>query len=218
MGIGGGEGDRIRSHKSAVGHISIGAVGSQTDRAVPGCRSGTVGQTGTVGHAPTAGDGGLRRPGSAGGIVGQDHAIGHHDLGGGAGHHAMAVGGGKGHRIGAGIAGVRNVAIGAVRSQTDRAMCGTGLGGRGQTGAVGDADGAGNGLQAGPSPVAGAVGQGVCHRHMGGGRADIAFGIRGGKGNGVGADESTGRSVGIMAAPIDADRATIGRRGNRAMG
>ena len=208
--IGGGEGDGIGAHKTLRRRIGIGAVPAHTDRAMACAGRSAGGQARRIGRAEGAAIAGGQRSVGIARTGGQ--RVGHHNTGRGRSHHAMAVGGGKGHRIGAHKAAIGHIGISAARPQTDGAVGGAGLGAGGQSGAVGHIDGARHHMLGGAAAAAGAVGQSIGHGHMG--RHHVLLTARpigGGKGDGVGAHESLGRRIGIMTVTVHIDGAVTRR-------
>ena len=209
--VGGGKGDGVGADEPLRRRIAVMAAAIHADRAVARRRRRAVIQRrrigGAVGPAIAGRQRALRIPRR------RADRIGHYDLRGRRRHHAMTVGGGEGHRVGAGKLRVRHIGISAVGPQTDRAMARRRLGAGGQSGAVRHPDGAADGLLRRFGPARRAVGQGIADGHMGNELFDRArrIGNVGGKGYGINPDKAIGIGlIDVSAIGIDRHRAMGG--------
>ena len=199
------------------------AVVVHADRAVIGAARGRCRQTGCIAGAVRPGVTGGQR---SGGIAcRRRQCIGHHDFSRCRGDHAVAVGGGEGHRVRAHEPAVGHVGISAVGTQGHMAVAGSRLSGGGQPGAVADIDGSRDAVLSGPSRAGRGIGQSIGYDHLRRNHRGLTSGpVRGGKGNGIGTHEPLRRRIGIMAVTIHADRAVPGlahrrrRQGGRIAG
>ena len=209
FGIGGGEGDGIRTHKPLRCRVAVSAIGVHMHAAIASGAAGRMIKPCRIGRAVGARIAGRQRPLSISGR--RADRIGHHNLGGGRSDHAMGIGGGKGHRIGAGKLGVGNITIGAVRAQANGAMSSGSLRTGSQAGAVGDVQRPCDHLLSRAAAARGTFAQAVADHHMGGHHRSAARAVIGRKDDGIGAHETSIRRIGIGAAGSERDRAMLRR-------